>query len=54
MADFAPWIWWDYPPPDYWYGSPGQPYWYYCPSAGAYYPGVSSCPEQWVLAPAPY
>ena len=27
-------------------------YWYYCPSYGAYYPNVSSCPEEWVPVPA--
>ena len=26
-------------------------YWYYCPSYGAYYPGVTSCPEPWVPVP---
>ena len=26
-------------------------YWYYCPSAGAYYPSVPSCAEEWVKVP---
>ena len=28
-------------------------YWDYCPSYDAYYPDVSSCPEAWVVVPAP-
>src|SRR5262249_28124658 len=40
-------------PPAYAYVSPPQPYyWYFCPSAGAYYPYVASCPEEWVPVPA--
>ena len=30
------------------YAVPLQPgFWYYCHSGGAYYPGVSECPEGW-------
>lgn len=27
---------------------PAEGYWYYCQSAGAYYPNVQTCPEQWI------
>jgi hypothetical protein len=33
------------PPP------PPPAYWYYCVSAGAYYPNVPTCPEDWVRVP---
>jgi hypothetical protein len=31
--------------------SPPPPSAYYCQSAGAFYPDVKTCPENWVLAP---
>lgn len=34
------------------YTAPAPAYWYYCQSAGAYYPYVQSCPEDWVPVPA--
>jgi len=41
-----------YPYP-YDYGTAPYPdYWYYCQSAGAYYPYVGTCPEEWVPVPA--
>ncbi len=47
----APWYWWDYPGV---YTAPPPPpsYWYYCPAYEAYYPDVTSCPEDWVAVPA--
>lgn len=30
---------------------PSQSYWYYCSSARAYYPTVSTCPEDWIRVP---
>jgi hypothetical protein len=27
---------------------PAEGYWYYCQSAGAYYPTVGTCAEQWI------
>src|SRR5262249_41093351 len=36
-----------YGAPDYSYAYPSSTYWY-CPSYGAYYPAVSSCPDDWV------
>ena len=30
---------------------PQAQFWYYCQSAGAYYPNVASCPEEWVKVP---
>ena len=30
---------------------PAPPSRYYCQSAGAYYPEIQSCPENWVLVP---
>lgn len=41
-----------YSPPAVVYAPPPQSYWYYCQSAGAYYPYVASCPEDWVPVPA--
>lgn len=44
------------PPPVYIEQPQPQPqaYWYYCPSAGAYYPHVQSCAEDWQrVAPQP-
>lgn len=35
------------PPPP----SPPPEYWYYCRGAGAYYPEVQTCPEEWVKVP---
>ncbi len=47
------WGWAGYAP--YWAllstGSYGYA-WYYCPSAGAYYPDVRECPENWQMVPA--
>jgi hypothetical protein len=31
--------------------APEVSFWYYCQSAGAYYPTVASCPEEWVKVP---
>jgi hypothetical protein len=50
-----------YPPPPAYSGnyapappaSPAPPTAYYCQSAGAFYPDVKTCPENWVLAPQP-
>jgi hypothetical protein len=35
------------PPPS----PPAEQYWYYCRSAGAYYPTVPTCPEDWLKVP---
>jgi hypothetical protein len=44
------------PPPVYIEQPPPAPpppaYWYYCMSAKAYYPSVSTCPEDWIKVPA--
>ncbi len=58
--------WWYYPAPAYVYTpppvvivqppavfvAPPQRYWYFCQSFNAYYPGVPSCPEPWMMVPA--
>lgn len=30
---------------------PAEQYWYYCRSAGAYYPSVPTCAEEWIKVP---
>ena len=34
------------------YAAPAPSYWYYCQSAGAYYPDVQTCAEDWIPVPA--
>ena len=41
-----------YPPAVATYPEAPAGYWYYCQSAGAYYPNVQACPEDWVPVPA--
>jgi hypothetical protein len=39
------------PPPPAPSAQAAESYWYYCQSAGAYYPSVGTCPEEWVKVP---
>jgi hypothetical protein len=53
VVDFTPWIWWDYPPRTAGTVRLGRPTASTAPAPAPITPRSNTCPEQWVIVPAP-